>query len=110
PNDKSSQRLLRQALCTCGTKDSVVSVPAANPNNVIQRVICNYRFSRSSHFSKCAGGVHSSNLSSMVSGFCATSTSCAFSLRTNPSSTARSKTASNPSQYFSTFSRQHGFC
>src|SRR6185437_9769858 len=39
PNDKSSQRLLRQALCTCGTKESVVSVPAANPNNVIQRVI-----------------------------------------------------------------------
>src|SRR6185437_5121100 len=39
PNDKSSQRLLRHALCTCGTNDSVVSVPAANPNNVIQGVI-----------------------------------------------------------------------
>src|SRR6185437_3942116 len=69
-----------------------------------------HRFSRSNHFSRCAGGVHSSNRSSMVSGLCATSTNCAFSLRTNPSSTARSKTASNPSQYFSTFSRPQGFC
>src|SRR5690349_5829034 len=36
PRDKSSQRLLLHALCTCGTNDSVVSVPAANPSNVIQ--------------------------------------------------------------------------
>src|SRR6185312_12675883 len=39
PSDKSLQLLLRQALCTCGTNENVVSVPAANPNNVIQGVI-----------------------------------------------------------------------
>src|SRR5215472_6195949 len=33
--ERSSQRLVRQTLCTWGRKESVVKVPATNPRNVI---------------------------------------------------------------------------
>src|ERR1700722_10210846 len=34
--ERSSQRLLRHACKTCGTKDIVVNVPAAKPSNVVK--------------------------------------------------------------------------
>jgi hypothetical protein len=35
PQERSSQRLLRHALCACGTNDSVVNVPAMKPRTVV---------------------------------------------------------------------------
>src|SRR5215472_11449094 len=48
PMERSSQRLVRQALYTWGRKESVVKVPATNPRNVID-CIYNPHFPRYSH-------------------------------------------------------------
>src|SRR5579859_1408860 len=36
PQERSWQRLLRHALCTCGTNESVVNVPAINPSSAVK--------------------------------------------------------------------------